>query len=1572
MSDKVLIEVIATGKGLKVVAKDTEAVAKATEKVDKSQKQAAKSGNKYDKQNKAIYQGNLSASKGFSKLNETIGSGGSSGLVAAYATLAANVFAATAAFNALRRASQVEQLVQGLEALGQSAGKNLTLLSEKIKEAAGDAIALDQALRVASVGASASFSSAQLEGLTEVARSAAIALGRDVGDAIDRLARGAAKLEPEILDELGIFVRLDDASAKYAARLGKSVSELTRFEQRQAFANEIIDQGRQKFALIGEAVDVSPFDKLAATLGDLARGFTDFFNRVLGPLASFLADNTLALAGLFAVLTKGIVSQALPFLNTFAQKAQAVAADALGLASAQVAKTDKEIKAQRALLKPLNVVKGEYGKLFGKIKQGTATTQELELANKKLQSTILTRQRNIEKGQLKNIQKKKEELALIQEEQRQIQKLINLEKQRAGQAGGAAAARSQGQFANISAGVLGSFDKDIAEGNFLKGMQKAFNRSNKATGAYISRVKKAGIETKIFGKSVPFLSKNLAIGGAAFRGFGLTAKVAIKGIFTAIPVIGQLLLVVDLLIVGIKKAIGFLAGFGGEASRLEKANKRLGDQLAFVAENQTKQAQASRTAAQQIVTAGNATRTLIEVTKEQSAAQEESAKKAGAFGKLLLGLQKRAQYVGRIIGTLFTDAGFIFDKLVIQLQKGIVNLTKAFSFLLNPIIRIINFLNQGSGIPPIEEITTEGANKKLKELNSELKVLEDLRERQLGASAISIFGVAAGTSSELDSFVATLNSTGAAADELNRFLGTNNINEFAAAIQQANSSQTLEGFSSGIKQIIEDFKFFDDKILTSIELQELLGIALERGTDQTQLEQAAIEELGQTFQNSNEKIAEFFNTFNKKTNFSNFRAILKDINQQAQTIANIPGLSDSAFIQIVEATSGTGGGALSGTFKEFLNNNKELLSINKKINETFEIYEKNNIAITQEQKEQIKNNLGLGQGYRNAIKEALLLVDAIVRAQFYDKARLQVLKQQEDAVKKTTSANEAATKAQIALSNQQVGINISRFQNEIKFQEQTLGLTEGQVLSTQEILKLSDEQQGKYATLLEARANLSSETEKQISAEEELALLAQAKNALALKEFELTKQLRIESEARIKSEQIFANLSKGKGGQLSPAQTLELEKTAAANKILNLNKELELLDAKLNFEILITEARLKAAGVEGATITLITQGLEKQAQIQKDILNSKIEIAKIEEKNIGASNFTGLQSGGVFSDINNAFDLAVSESSTKAGEGIQAQLEIMMDATAPIREQLEALGPEGELISQAQQGMLTIASSFDVIKDKGLASAEGMAAVGNAITAMSAIMQANSKAQVAELDKQIEAEKKRDGKSAESVAKIKAMEAKKEAIQRKAFEQKKKMDIASAIISTALGVTRALELGPIIGPILAVMQAAMGMAQIALIKKQTFQGGSGGVEEPRRSTIDLGKRSNRVDVSRAASAGEASYLRGGAGVGSNANNFVGASMGRRGYADGGEGVVVGERGPEVIAPSSPIDVIPNYALGGQAQNITFNINAVDGQSVQNMLMDQQGTIIGVIRNAANSYGEDFLPEVNVGYDLGGG
>ena len=81
------------------------------------------------------------------------------------------------------------------------------------------------------------------------------------------------------------------------------------------------------------------------------------------------------------------------------------------------------------------------------------------------------------------------------------------------------------------------------------------------------------------------------------------------------------------------------------------------------------------------------------------------------------------------------------------------------------------------------------------------------------------------------------------------------------------------------------------------------------------------------------------------------------------------------------------------------------------------------------------------------------------------------------------------------------------------------------------------------------------------------------------------------------------------------------------------------------------------------------------------------------------------------------------------------------------------------------------------------------------------------------------------------------------------------------------------------------------------------------------------------------------------------------------YAAGGE-ILVGERGPEVISPLAPMEITPNDKIGGGASNVNFTINAVDAAGVEQLLVAQRGNIIGMIREAANEHGEEFMEGVN--------
>ena len=53
------------------------------------------------------------------------------------------------------------------------------------------------------------------------------------------------------------------------------------------------------------------------------------------------------------------------------------------------------------------------------------------------------------------------------------------------------------------------------------------------------------------------------------------------------------------------------------------------------------------------------------------------------------------------------------------------------------------------------------------------------------------------------------------------------------------------------------------------------------------------------------------------------------------------------------------------------------------------------------------------------------------------------------------------------------------------------------------------------------------------------------------------------------------------------------------------------------------------------------------------------------------------------------------------------------------------------------------------------------------------------------------------------------------------------------------------------------------------------------------------------------------------------------------------------------------------------ENTHITINAIDARGVEEVLMEQQGNIIGMIRSAANDYGEEFLESVETDYLIEG-
>ena len=238
---------------------------------------------------------------------------GLGGLVRLYAAWAANIFAVSAAFGALREAMNTQNMIEGMNQLGATSGQALGNLSKRFMDATDGAISLREAMEATVKATSSGLSSEQTLQIADIAKKASQALGVNMNDAVSRLTRGITKLEPELLDELAIFTKIGPATENYARSVGKTASTLTDFERRQAFANAVLEEGAKKFGEIN--LQANPYDKLLAALKNVALEGLTLINKVLVPIISLLSENPTILAAAIALFVKNILTTVIPAIG---------------------------------------------------------------------------------------------------------------------------------------------------------------------------------------------------------------------------------------------------------------------------------------------------------------------------------------------------------------------------------------------------------------------------------------------------------------------------------------------------------------------------------------------------------------------------------------------------------------------------------------------------------------------------------------------------------------------------------------------------------------------------------------------------------------------------------------------------------------------------------------------------------------------------------------------------------------------------------------------------------------------------------------------------------------------------------------------------------------------------------------------------------------------------------------------------------------------------------------------------------------------------------------------------------
>lgn len=529
--NKIEIDVTTSDKGTtKKVAMDQK---KAADAINRTGNAAAQTSEQY-RRTQGAAQNSANSTKNFAKAARGI-----EGIVPIYATFAANVFAISAAFNILRRNAALEKLEESLNFIGVSAGQNLPRVANGLRELTDGAISAEQALRATSIAVSSGFSTNQLEKLTTVARGASTALGRDLGDALDRLVRGTAKLEPEILDELGIIVRLDQAANDYAATIGKAANELTQFEKQQAFLNATITQGLAKYESIVDAIDVNPYDKLASSADNLKKSFIETFGAPIASLVNTLADNTGALIGVFTLLGASLVKQVTPAFGELIAGQKTLADNLAEQASDKYTGTGLQVREAREALPEdigtlgIKQIGGASDKTLKKLKEtGKASINEIKSFETVLKGKVTSFEKEIAKlGKSRSQEAKarraelKQYIKDIENAQERIKELRDL--QGASLRGGAdfintdAAAGRAEALANTfegiqSSGVFGSV------GQAFSGIGAQFGNVGKQVGDLVGDIGEAEGRSKQFGLGLRALGST---GGAAIGALSNSFKI---------------------------------------------------------------------------------------------------------------------------------------------------------------------------------------------------------------------------------------------------------------------------------------------------------------------------------------------------------------------------------------------------------------------------------------------------------------------------------------------------------------------------------------------------------------------------------------------------------------------------------------------------------------------------------------------------------------------------------------------------------------------------------------------------------------------------------------------------------------------------------------------------------------------------------------------------------------------------------------------------------------------------------------------------------------------------------------
>lgn len=188
----------------------------------------------------------------------------------------------------IEEGGRVNQIEQAFRSMAQGVGASADDVIANLRRMSAETVSQADLMTSANRAMLFNIPVDELDELMGIARASATATGAEVSQMFDDIVTGIARSSPMILDNLGLTIKIGEATDTYAASLGKAAADLTAAERQQATLNAVLESGAELTERVGDAAaeltDLERFQQYQAAWSDLKDELNGILAETFGPM----------------------------------------------------------------------------------------------------------------------------------------------------------------------------------------------------------------------------------------------------------------------------------------------------------------------------------------------------------------------------------------------------------------------------------------------------------------------------------------------------------------------------------------------------------------------------------------------------------------------------------------------------------------------------------------------------------------------------------------------------------------------------------------------------------------------------------------------------------------------------------------------------------------------------------------------------------------------------------------------------------------------------------------------------------------------------------------------------------------------------------------------------------------------------------------------------------------------------------------------------------------------------------------------------------------------------------------